>query len=90
MQHLFSAETGEVASSELDDYESLEDDDPNCAGPPAKRLAGVVISDSIAEEPQDDEDTNGVSNDPVMPTPQSTRIDSSKKYDSFYFTRDID
>lgn len=72
----FSCKNGILASAELENYESPDSEDSNSLGPPAKRLAGVVLSDCIAEEGQEDD----VSMDNVPSfIPPSGKKDDSKK-----------
>lgn len=79
--HFFncSSKDGILASAELENYESPDSEDSNSLGPPAKRLAGVVLSDSIAEEAQEDDIVMDMSS--FRPSSLSSSMkDENKKY----------
>lgn len=79
-----SSRDGILASAELENYESPDSEDSNSFGPPAKRLAGVVLSDSIAEEGQEDD----IAMDNI-PSFKPSSLTSSTKDDSKKYVQSI-
>lgn len=80
-----SVKNGTIASSELENY-SDDSDDPHSLGPPAKRLAGVVLCDSISEG----EETDMADDTFRMPVPidvkeEGNKYDQSSIYVSIFY-----